>query len=206
MLEQQFHIRTWQDLNMESTPQTSASLLERIRAGDALAESELIHRFSRGVRVILRSAGRQPELVEDLHQETMRILLERIRAGGVRDPAQLAGFVASLARNLATEHFRHTRRSEAGGEAILETLVDPSPSAHELAVRAEQGALVRRILEELPIERDRELLRRFYLGQESKDRICAEHGLSSLQFNRVLHRARDRFRELWAQSAASRDE
>ena len=191
---------------MESTPQTSVSLVERIRAGDALAESELVNRFSRGVRAIHRGAGGEPALVDDLYQETMRILLERIRAGAVRDPAQLAGFVASLARNLATEHFRHVRRSEPGGEAILERVADPSPSAHELTVRAEQAVLVRRILEELPTERDRDLLRRFYLGQESKERICAIHGLSSLQFNRVLHRARDRFRELWAQSAASRDE
>lgn len=191
---------------MESTSQTSVSLVERIRAGDALAESELVHRFSRGIRAILRCAGREPALVEDLYQETMRILLERIRAGGVRDPTQLAGFVASLARNLATEHFRHVRRTERGGEAILERLADPSPSAHEVAERAEQAALVRQILEELPMERDRDVLRRFYLGQESKDRICADRGLSSLQFNRVLHRARDRFRELWAHSAALRDE
>ena len=191
---------------MESTPQTSVSLVERIRAGDALAETELVQRFTRGVRAILRLAGREPALVDDLHQETMRILLERIRAGAVRDPAQLAGFVASLARNLATEHFRQIRRTEPRGETILQLLEDPSPTAYEVAVLTEQAALVRRILEELPIERDRDVLRRFYLGQDSKDRICADYGLSSLQFNRVLHRARDRFRELWAQSAASRDE
>jgi RNA polymerase sigma-70 factor (ECF subfamily) len=191
---------------MGSTPQTSVSLVERIRAGDAVAESELVQRFTRGVRAILRCAGREPALVDDLHQETMRILLESIRAGAVRDPAQLAGFVASLARNLATEHFRHLRRTEPRGEAVLQLLEDPAPSAYEVAVHTEQAALVRRILDELPIERDRDVLRRFYLGQDSKDRICADYGLSSLQFNRVLHRARDRFRELWAQSAASRDE
>jgi RNA polymerase sigma-70 factor, ECF subfamily len=191
---------------LESTPPTLVSLVERIRAGDALGESELVRRFSRGVRAILRRAGNEPALVEDLYQETMRILLERVRAGGVRDPAQLASFVAALARNLATEHFRRLRRTESGGEAVLERLPDPSPSAHDRVVRGEQAALVRRILEELPRERDRELLRRFYLGQEGKDRICADYGLSSLQFNRVLHRARDRFRELWEQSAAARDD
>jgi RNA polymerase sigma-70 factor, ECF subfamily len=191
---------------VESTPQTSVSLVERIRAGEALAESELVNRFSRGVRAILRAAAREPALVDDLHQDTMRILLERIRAGAVRDPAQLAGFVASLARNLATEHFRQVRRSEPSDEAILGQLADSAPTPHELAVRAEQAALVRRILEELPTDRDRDVLRRFYLGQESKERICVDHSLSSLQFNRVLHRARDRFRELWTQSAASRDE
>lgn len=193
---------------MEPTAQAYESIVERIRAGDPAAESELISRFSRGVRVILRSVARESALVEDLYQDTMRTLLERIRAGGVRAPAQLAAFVASVARNLATEHFRDSRRrTEPGSDAILERLEDFSPNAHEMAVRAEQAELVRRILEELPMERDRELLRRFYLGQESKDQLCADYDLSSLQFNRVLHRARERFRELWtAQSATSRDD
>jgi RNA polymerase sigma-70 factor, ECF subfamily len=192
---------------MEPTPQAYESLVERIRAGDPVAESELVSRFSRGVRAILRSVAREPALVDDLYQDTMRTLLERIRAGGVRAPAQLTAFVAALARNLATGHFRDSRRTEPRSDAILERLEDFSPNAQELAVRAEEAELVRRILEELPMERDRELLRRFYLGQESKDQICADYGLSSLQFNRVLHRARDRFRELWAaQSATSRDD
>ncbi len=49
----------------------------------------------------------------------------------------------------------------------------------------------------MSVERDRELLSRYYLGQESKERIQTDHGLTSLQFNRVLHRARKRFQELW---------
>jgi RNA polymerase sigma-70 factor (ECF subfamily) len=73
-------------------------------------------------------------------------------------------------------------------------------------LRAEQRALVRQIVEELPVERDRELLRRYYLGQESKEVLQVDHGLTSLQFNRVLHRARKRFQELWEarQSAGSK--
>ena len=41
------------------------------------------------------------------------------------------------------------------------------------------------------------MLRRFYLGQEDKDALCAELGVDRLQFNRILHRARERFRALW---------
>jgi RNA polymerase sigma-70 factor (ECF subfamily) len=50
---------------------------------------------------------------------------------------------------------------------------------------------------ELPSARDRQLLYRFYLGEEDKERICVDLKLTSLQFNRVLHRARERFRELY---------
>ena len=56
--------------------------------------------------------------------------------------------------------------------------------------------LVRRVLQELANERDRQILLRFYIAEEDKDRISADYGLSSLQFNRVLHRARQRYKEL----------
>jgi len=61
----------------------------------------------------------------------------------------------------------------------------------------EQARRVRQVLEELGTERDREILRRFYLSSEDKEEICKDWGLSSLQFNRVLCRARERYRELY---------
>jgi RNA polymerase sigma-70 factor (ECF subfamily) len=35
-----------------------------------------------------------------------------------------------------------------------------------------------------------------YVHQEDKDSICRELNLDSLHFNRVLHRAKQRFRDL----------
>lgn len=171
-----------------------------------MAETELVERFARGVRVILRNAVRNAALVDDLQQDTMRILLERVREGAVRDPTQLGNFVASLARNLATQHFRKARRVESAGEREFERLVDPSADAQETLGRQEQAKLVRQVLDGLSMQRDRDVLRRFYLGQDDKEQLCADYGLSSLQFNRVLHRARERFRELWQRVAASADE
>lgn len=179
------------------------ALARRIRTGDPEAERALVGRFGRGVRAILWNVCRDRSVVDDLFQETFGVLLQRLRAGTVRDPAQLSAFVATLARNLATEHFRRARKVEGDSRVTLERLEDPRPSPPELVTRAEQGALVRRILEELPVPRDRDVLRRFYLGQQSKEQIQADHGLSSLQFNRVLHRARERFRELWLARSAS---
>ena len=52
------------------------------------------------------------------------------------------------------------------------------------------------MLDEMPGERDRELLMRFYLNDEAKEQICQELKLSREHFNRVIFRARGRFREL----------
>jgi RNA polymerase sigma-70 factor (ECF subfamily) len=48
----------------------------------------------------------------------------------------------------------------------------------------------------MPTARDRDLLVRFYLNDESKEDICASLDLTDEHFNRVLFRARNRFREL----------
>jgi len=46
-------------------------------------------------------------------------------------------------------------------------------------------------------ERDIQALFRFYLAEHDKKQICADLGLTSAQFNLVIHRARDRYRELY---------
>jgi RNA polymerase sigma-70 factor, ECF subfamily len=173
-------------------------LAERIRSGEMNAERELVERFSRGVRTILRHAANDAGVVDDLHQETFRIALERIRGGALREPSQLSGFLAALARNLATEHFRRVRRLPLENPDVLDGMEAPGRSPVDVISGRELAECVRRVLEELPVERDREVLRRFYLSSDDKDLICADFGLTRLQFNRVLHRARERFRELWA--------
>jgi len=182
---------------VQDTPPALASLASRIRAGDRSAEGELVRAFSRGVRVILRHVARDPALVDDLHQETFRLALERIRAGALRDESQPGAFLAGLARNLAIEHFRKARRTVPEDEAGLERTPSPGASATEELERQEDARRVSRVLEALPTERDRSVLRRFYLGEEDKDVLCAELGVDRLQFNRILHRARERFRALW---------
>ena len=56
--------------------------------------------------------------------------------------------------------------------------------------------LVREAMAELRQPRDRQLLRRFYLGEEDKADLCQEYGVTPAHFDRVLYRARQRFGEL----------
>ena len=53
-----------------------------------------------------------------------------------------------------------------------------------------------RVLAEMTTPRDRELLVRYYLRDEDKAAICRGLGLTEAHFNRVIFRARERFRAL----------
>src|SRR6186997_1959353 len=68
----------------------ATDLVRRIAAGDAAAEASLVQRYSRGLLYLLRRLGAPPELAEHLHQETFRIVLDRLRRRGLEDPAGLA--------------------------------------------------------------------------------------------------------------------
>ncbi len=56
--------------------------------------------FSRGLSLMLRRLTGDPALADDLLQDTLALVLTKIRHGEVREPERLAGFVRSLARNL----------------------------------------------------------------------------------------------------------
>jgi RNA polymerase sigma-70 factor (ECF subfamily) len=175
--------------------------VRRIAAGDPAAEERLVVRYGRGLLYLLRRLGAPPELADDLHQETFRIALERLRRRPLDDPAGLAGFLRGVARNLVLAERRKTtrRRTEADPEALDRT-VHPAPSQLSSVLREEAAAAVRRLIAELPTERDRQILLRFYIAEMDKERICEELGLDSLHFNRVLFRARQRFKDLLGRS------
>jgi RNA polymerase sigma-70 factor, ECF subfamily len=177
--------------------EVAADLARRIAAGDASAEEELVQRYSRGILYLLRRLGAPPELADDLHQETFRIVLERLRSRRLDDPAGLAAFLRGTARNLVTaERRKAARRRTDPDEGELERAVNPSPSQLSAVLLDEEAETVRRLIGELPTDRDRQLLLRFYVAEEEKEDICTDLGLDSLHFNRVLFRARQRFKEL----------
>jgi len=174
-----------------------ADLVRRILAGDRQAEDELVERYSRGVEIIIRRLAGDGA-IDDLYQETFRIVLEKLRKGALREPEKLSGFVCGVARNLVIEHFRQIRRQESLSESEEAAVLLPTmPDQLTELLRKERAAHVRQILSEMRNERDAQVLFRFYIAEDEKERICADLELSSLHFNRVLHRARARYRELY---------
>ena len=151
-----------------------------------------------------RHTNGRPE-AEDLFQDTVRLVIEKLRKGELREPAKLPGFLAQIARSLAIEHYRklQRRKTEPDSDALSDVPASASGQLSDLLVR-ERADLVRQVIQELGTSRDRDILLRFYIAEEDKDRISADFGLSSLQFNRVLHRARERYRALYLERAGGR--
>lgn len=181
----------------------AAALASRIAAGDRAAEAELVERYGAPVSYLLRRWTRDPAAAEDLYQETFHLALRKLRAGELRDPERLSGFLRGLARNLFLHTLRRRGLREVGDPEESERLPDPAKGPLRGVLARERSALARQVLAELPVPRDRELLRRHYLAEEEKAEICAALDLPEGHFKRVLFRARRRFRELYEERLAA---
>ncbi len=183
---------------------TAADLVRRIAAGESRAEAELAECCGGALRFLARRYTRDEADAEDLYQGTLMLALEKIRGNEVREPERLGGFLRALAKNLSTQRYR--RRSYAAERPMADPpdAADRSrPDPLTALLRTERARVARGLLAELGVSRDREVLLRYYIAEESAHRICADLNLETEHFYRVLHRARQRFRRLWEEHAQS---
>lgn len=177
--------------------QAAMGLLVRIAGGDGAAEGELMALYSRNLRFLLEQRTGDVELAADLHQEVFCIVLQRLRRRPLEEPEKFAAFLHQTAKNQLIGHRRKVarRQTDADSDAVARA-ADHRHSQLDDVLQDEQTRLVRRLLGELASARDRGILMRFYLYEEEKATICRDLELTEAHFNRVLFRARQRFKQL----------
>jgi RNA polymerase sigma-70 factor (ECF subfamily) len=183
------------DTEHDQERQAANQLVSRVHNGDPGAEHEMVARYSRGLRFLLRRKIQDTHLTEDFLQETWVIALVKIRTSGLDNPGRLAGYLCGIANNLALGEKRRVNRQRTKADSkLIAVIPDESSNPYRQVSRAEVCKLVRSLIDNLKKERDREILIRFYIREEDKAHICKRLGVNSTHFNRVLYRARQRLK------------
>jgi RNA polymerase sigma-70 factor (ECF subfamily) len=152
-----------------------SELAHRIRAGDRQAEGDLTRRLTQGITQIAVKLTGNFALAQEICQETLIIILTRLRAHELDDPEKLPAFVAQTARNLIfAERRKQRRRKTETGHDSIEEVADVSATHERDAERESAAVAIRKVLSEMSSERDRILLVRFYLHDEDKEVICRD--------------------------------
>jgi RNA polymerase sigma-70 factor, ECF subfamily len=173
----------------------------RIRDGatvDKEALESLISKHYEGLRLLIIRKVRDSHVASDILNGAITKTLEHLKVNRLANPDQLAGWVYRVAINDLRNHLRNmnTRSDVRVGTEVLESLTGDSDTSDAVA-EAKLASLVRAVIEQLSTERDRTIIRRFYLDEADKEDICREQGnLSPLHFDRVIHRARKRMKQL----------
>jgi RNA polymerase sigma-70 factor (ECF subfamily) len=171
-------------------------LVGRIRDGRTDGMAELYQLFSKGIRFYLcRQLG--PQEIDDKIHDTFLVVVQAIRKGELREPQRLMGFVRTIVRRQVAAHIDrvvHSRREQTELDSGSR-VADPRGNPEETAMFRQRNALIKQVLGELT-KRDREILTRFYLHEQSQEQICGEMSLSETQFRLLKSRAKARFGEL----------
>jgi RNA polymerase sigma factor (sigma-70 family) len=171
-------------------------LVDRIQAGDPAGMEQLYAVFVKGVRFFLwRQLG--PQDLDDKVHDVFLIITQSIRRGELRDPERLMGYVRTVVRRQVAAHIDsavNARRNQQSIDPSL-TLSDHQPDPERRAIEKENQDVALRMLGGLP-KRDREVLIRFYLQEQSAEEICRDLKLTETQFRLIKSRAKARYGEL----------
>jgi RNA polymerase sigma-70 factor, ECF subfamily len=167
------------DRTDEARALTAATIRDAAR-GDRDAFSRLYAGYVRMVHAIL--LGRVPRRdVDDLVQEVFLSAYVRLRE--LRDPAAFGGWLATIARNRATDYFRQTREQVELPEEI------PGGEAIE-----DETMAVLDVIRKLPEAYRETLLMRLVEGMTGAE-IAARSGLTPASVRVNLHRGMKLLRE-----------
>lgn len=194
------------DPALEEERRIAAGLVRDIRAGKSSAEAAMFERYSDGLRYLLMRRVKDAERAQDLVHDTFCIAIVKLREIDLDKPERLAGYLRGIAVRVSLNAGRRERREPNVDDVdIVERIPDRTPRQFEQLSRAQTSSAIRKLLQSMPVARDRELLTRLYVHDEDKQEICRALELDSLHFNRVLHRAKKRFRKVLEKTAAAAD-
>jgi RNA polymerase sigma-70 factor (ECF subfamily) len=185
------------DQSEQSEHEIAADLALKIGQGVRAAEQTLVARYGPPLHFMLKQRTRDSELALDIRQDALRIVIEKLRAGTLEQPERLGGYLRGVALKLCgAQKRKESRRATTADSDAIAAVADSRADPAEQLSDEQLKRTVRELLAELSTPRDRDILTRAYLLEEDKDTICAALDIDSLHFNRVLFRAKQRFREL----------
>ena len=179
-----------------SGPADWPGLVMRIQRGDESGMEDLYRLFGRGIRFYLcRQLGVQT--LDDTTHDIFLIVVQAIQRGDLREPERLMGFVRTVVRRQVAAHIDrrvHSRKNEVLVDIGMR-VADRRRNPEQNVAFEQKVALMQQTLRQLS-DRDREILTRFYLHEETQGKICQEMYLTEIQFRLLKSRAKARFGEL----------
>jgi len=170
--------------------------LGRLREGDFVTQDHFRKYFTALMKVKLRSRLKSPEAIEDVQQETFVRFYAALREGKIREPKSLGSYVNSVCNNVLKESWRHEDPAVSLDDDGAPELPAAPFDLGKIIDDRKLARKVQKVVEELP-ERDRRVLRAIFFEERDKDEVCRELGISRDNLRLLLHRAKQKFRDLY---------
>jgi RNA polymerase sigma factor (sigma-70 family) len=149
-----------------------AKILDALQQGNEDALAELFHRNRRAITVlVVRNHGTEDD-AEDILQEALVVLWERVRSGSFKYQAKLSTFIYATAKNIWLRRLARQRHEiPASDETVEHSTEDPSPL--EELEENERIKAVQKAMEQLG-NPCRDLLLLYYWEERSMEAIAQQ--------------------------------
>jgi RNA polymerase sigma-70 factor (ECF subfamily) len=179
-----------------------AGLVRRVEQGDPEGMADLYECILTGLRPYLASQLRQQDCRDKMHSIFIDVVVA-IQHGQLRDPERLLGFARTIARRKIAGYIGMAivDRHQVDIASVF-SLASTQASPETEMISREQRDLVRWTLAQLS-GREREILSRFYMQEQTHQQICLEMGLTHTQYRLLKWRSKARFGQLSRKQIAS---
>ena len=166
---------------------TNNTLIYRAQTGDEGAFADLMREYYAYVYAIVIGIVDNPHDAEEVVQDAFFNAYQGLRQ--LEDTTKFKSWLAEIARNCARQWLRKQRGETVSLDEVSEQMLQTEDSPDERLTQLEQRELICRAIETLP-QKDREIIRAFYLEGASYDELTSTHGLSYSAIASRLSRAK----------------
>ncbi len=194
------------DFNIDTDTDKDKELLRRFCAGDEVAFKDIVEENKDGLYGFIKRFVIQPDIVEDVFQETFLQLYLSRKTFDIDRP--LKPWLFTIAANKAKDMLRKRKRdnsisvgvmadaSEATVDDIFNSIASNDDTPDDLTIRAETSGNVRQLIDEMP-ENLREILLLAYFEQFSYKQMSDILSIPIGTVKSRLHSAVAHFAKRW---------
>ena len=166
-------------------------LIAEFISGNSKSFSILLDRYQKRVYGFIFSKIQDPDLADDIFQDTFIKVIKNLRLGKYNDEGRFLSWVIRIAHNLIMDNYRKTKRipkqeSKIENFDVLDCLVEKSSSVEESLIKMQINTDLSMLIEELP-ESQKEVLR-MRLFQDMSFKEIGDH--TGVSINTALGRMR----------------
>lgn len=175
---------------MHNSKISDQSLVKQYIQGNESCLEMLIKRHKDRLFTTIILIVKDSYIAEDIFQETFIKIIKNLKAGKYNEEGKFLPWAARIARNMAIDYFRKTKRmptiTYSSGQDVFRTIKIKTENREQQIIRSEKESLVRAAIEKLPAEQRQVLILRHY-GDLSFKEIAK---MTDVSINTALGRMR----------------
>lgn len=173
------------------------NLLKQIASGDTDACQQFVVDHYQWLTVVVRQQFPYTDLYMDIVHDAFGLTIEKLKANEINKLESIKFYLRTAALNIGYSYLRKDKKFRSSlDQDLLFILEDRTADVAREVEWDDSIEYVKRLIRELKVERDREILKAFYLEDKDKLSICQELQITPDHFSRVLFRAKHRLKEL----------